>query len=145
MAEVIDAVLKANKLDTIADCQDTMPIIVQSFEMDALKKFATLSDLPLIYLFHDTDSPDWDQVSQHVHGVGPPSSMVINPDSLTGETTYSTFIEQMHGLDLGVHPWTFQDDNLQYKSTAYEEAKLYVDSGIDGIFTEFPHSTFALF
>lgn len=28
MAEALDTVLKANKLDTIADCQDKLPIIV---------------------------------------------------------------------------------------------------------------------
>ena len=51
----------------------------------------------------------------------------------------------MHAMELAVHPWTFQDDNLKFNSTVYDEAKLYVDSGIDGMFTEFPHSTYALF
>ena len=141
MAEAFYSVLKANKLDTIADCQDKLPIIVQSFEIPALEKFATLSDLPLIYLFHNSDLFDWDEVGEKFNGVGPPKADVIDSDSPTSQ---SMMIKQMHERDLAVHPWTFQDDNLTKKSTAYEELKLYVDSGIDGIFTEFPHSSYAL-
>ena len=108
MAEALDTVLKANKLDTIADCQDKLPIIVQSFEIPALNKFATLSDLPLVYLFRDGESFDWDEVSEKFHGVGPPSDIVVNPPgSITGDTNNSDFINQVHALGLAVHPWTF--------------------------------------
>ena len=48
MAEELFKVLDQNKLGQIADCESTIPIIIQSFEEEALKKFATLSDLPLI-------------------------------------------------------------------------------------------------
>jgi len=51
----------------------------------------------------------------------------------------------MHKLDLAVHPYTLQDDNLQFESTVYDEVNLWVKKGIDGIFTEFPHSTNVLF
>ena len=74
----------------------------------------------------------------------------MNNDSLTNkhivwdktrvENNYSPFITQMHELELAVHPWTLQDDILVYRSSAYDEAQLYVDKGIDGVFCEYPHS-----
>ena len=63
--------LDKNGLGTIADCQDDIPIIIQSFELDALKKFATLSDLPLVQLSRYTDSYDWQEISTIAHAVGP--------------------------------------------------------------------------
>ena len=48
MAEALFDALDKNGLGQIADCESTIPIIIQSFEEDALKKFATMSDLPLI-------------------------------------------------------------------------------------------------
>ena len=50
MAEELFKILEKNNLGQIADCESTIPIVIQSFEEDALKKFATLSDLPLIQL-----------------------------------------------------------------------------------------------
>jgi len=44
-----------------------------------------------------------------------------------------------------VHPYTFQDDNLQYTSSAVDEVQLYINAGVDGLFNEFPHSTYNLF
>ena len=88
----MDKVLKANNLGTIADCKDEMPIIIQGFQLDSLKKYATLSDLPLVFLTGTNDGVDWDKVSENAHGVGPSTDMVVNADSITGDTTYSTFI-----------------------------------------------------
>ena len=55
------------------------------------------------------------------------------------------FVNYMHSLELAVHPYTFADDHLYYTSSAVDEAQLYVDKGVDGLFCEFPHSTFNLF
>jgi len=63
-----------------------------------------------------------------------------NWDKTKVDNNYSPFIKQMHDLELAVHPYTLQDDKLVYRTTAYDEAQLYVDKGIDGIFCEYPHS-----
>ena len=34
---------------------------------------------------------------------------------------------------------------LLYRDNAYEEAKVYFDMGLDGLFTEFPHTTLDTF
>ena len=51
----------------------------------------------------------------------------------------------MHSLDMAVHPYTLRNDSLKYRESAYEETQLYVDKGIDGVFTEFPSATFTMF
>jgi len=77
-----------------------------------------------------------------------PTSLTLGPkawDKKTVENTYSNFVERMHSLDLAVHPYTLKNDNLQYKSSAFAESLLFVDKGVDGVFTEFPETTFVLF
>eukprot|EP00352_Strombidinopsis_acuminata_P004177 CAMPEP_0176394332 /NCGR_PEP_ID=MMETSP0126-20121128/42481_1 /TAXON_ID=141414 ORGANISM="Strombidinopsis acuminatum, Strain SPMC142" /NCGR_SAMPLE_ID=MMETSP0126 /ASSEMBLY_ACC=CAM_ASM_000229 /LENGTH=90 /DNA_ID=CAMNT_0017766461 /DNA_START=802 /DNA_END=1074 /DNA_ORIENTATION=- len=64
---------------------------------------------------------------------------------LLDPTTRSAFVDRMHELELGVHPWTMRDDNLYYMDTSIEETMLYIHKGVDGLFTEFPHSTLQLF
>jgi len=147
--------LSKNGLGTVADCQDVMPIIIQSFEFAALEKFATLSDLPLVMLSSYSQDYDWETIGKVAHAVGPASDWVMNPESLTNkqqswdkskvDNSYSPFIEKMHELELAVHPYTLQDDMLHYRSTAYDEAQLFVDKGVDGVFLEFPHSEHDLF
>ena len=132
-----------------------MPIIIQSFEFAALEKFATLSDLPLVQLVSYSSKYDFEKISTVAHAVGPDAQWIMNPLSLSDKQkdwdhstitdTYSTFIEQMHAYDMAVHPYTLQDDKLKYTSTVYDEAQLYVDQGIDGVFCEFPHTVNSLF
>ena len=57
----------------------------------------------------------------------------------------SKFIDKMHGLELAVHPYTLRDDQLQFRDNAYDETKLFADKGVDGVFTEYPSSTFSIF
>lgn len=124
-----------------------LPIIMQSFETNALEKMATLTDLPLVQLMHwgTTWSYDFEYLSELCHGVGPDSKYVMYwPNMLSKEldpTTRSAFIDQMHELELAVHPWTMRDDHLVYMDSAVEETMLYITKGIDGLFTEFPHTT----
>ena len=64
--------------------------------------------------------------------MGPDSQYIMNPDSLTNKEktwdhstitdTYSPFIEQMHTLELAVHPYTLQDDMLKFTDSMFEEA-----------------------
>lgn len=55
LAELAFGILSKHGLGTIADCESDIPIIIQSFEFEALQKFATLSDLPLVMLTRYTE------------------------------------------------------------------------------------------
>ena len=83
IAELTFAMLSKYGLGTVADCENDVPIIIQSFELDALKKFATMSDLPLVMLTSYSKSYDFDEISTVAHGVGPASAYIMNNDSLT--------------------------------------------------------------
>ena len=156
MVEEMNALLAHYGISTVADSTNKMPIIVQSFEVEALDKYATLSDLPLIKLhgYVNTTNEEWESFGQKYHGVGPNADWVMNPTSLsigpttwikkTANNTYSKFIEKMHSLNLAVHPYTLKNDNLQYRKNAFLETQLYVDNGIDGVFTEYPQTTYEI-
>lgn len=139
-------ILESYNIETIEkSTSNGLPIIIQSFEKNALKKMETLTDLPLVQLMWKNVVYDFDDISTYAHGVGPDSKYIMYwPDLLKKEldpTTRSPFIDQMHSLDLAVHPWTMRDDNLYYMDTPTEEIMLYINKGVDGLFTEFPHTT----
>ena len=109
LAQMLFSTLSNNGLGNISDSKDTMPIIIQSFDFEALEKFATLSDLPLVQLMHSVGTKyDYDALSEVVHGVGPKSTWIMD----TPDADLSDFITQMHSLDMAVHPYTYQDDHL---------------------------------
>ena len=73
--------LKKHGLSTVAECKDKRPIIVQSFSPEGLRKFATLSDLPLVQLLHTTGvTYDYDDIATYAHGVGPDSVNMMDND-----------------------------------------------------------------
>ncbi len=49
-ADALYAVLKKYDIETVAKASAKLPIIVECFEIEALQRFAQLSDLPLVYL-----------------------------------------------------------------------------------------------
>jgi glycerophosphoryl diester phosphodiesterase len=60
-------------------------------------------------------------------------------------TAPSKFIEECHKLGLAVHPYSLQDDMLKWTKGVLDEHILFINKGVDGIFTEFPHTTRAAF
>lgn len=151
MAEQLYNALNRFGLGNVASATNTIPIIIQSFYLEALAKFATLSDLPLVYLMHYSATQVWDfeAISAVAHGLGPNSDYLFKwtppADFVSTDPNMSPFIQIAHAHDLAVHPYTFQDDNLIYTSTPVDEVHLYINAGIDGLFNEFPHSTYNLF
>ena len=45
-ADLLHELLAKNGLDTIESCSDDIPIVIQSFEIEALEYFETLAELP---------------------------------------------------------------------------------------------------
>ena len=50
IAEMLYNNLKKYDLETIDKSKNKLPVIFECFEKESLVKFATLSDLPLVYL-----------------------------------------------------------------------------------------------
>jgi glycerophosphoryl diester phosphodiesterase len=86
------------------------------------------------------------QIAEVAHGVGPKSDWLFKYENETFNLTApSKFIEECHRLGLAVHPYSLQDDMLRWTDSPLDEHITYIDKGIDGIFTEFPHLTKAAF
>ena len=106
-AEMLFNVLKKYDLETIEKASAKLPIIIECFEKDALLKFATLSDLPLVQLmFYDNPfmTFDLDDISTYANGIGP-KYLYVFEDTPLNLTTPSSFIDRAHSLDLAVHPY----------------------------------------
>jgi len=50
LAEMLYEVLDSHNLGTVNDCKDTIPIVIQCFEGEGLRKMAKLTDLPRVQL-----------------------------------------------------------------------------------------------
>ena len=96
-----------NGLHTIEGSKDDIPIVIQSFDLDALLYFRTLADLPMTLvfgvdrgnnwlkirhffnsIFYTTtgnaffpDIPDWEELSKIVSGISPFHHMMTKPNS----------------------------------------------------------------
>lgn len=138
IAEMLFNVLKKYNLETVDKCKNIMPIIIECFEGDALKKFGTLSDLPLIRLMNEYDgdaaSALLPQVATYAHGIGPRQLLLKS----------ETFWQMSQYLQLQVHPWTLQDDIPMFTKDVVDEYMWYFNRGVQGIFIEFPHTAKAL-
>ena len=74
-------------------------------------------------------------LARTVDGIGPPLGRVIGPD---GEPT--GLVTAAHAAGLKVHPYTLRCDDLPPFARSTDEAlrALFLDAGVDGIFTDFP-------
>ena len=100
IAELMFNTLKAYGLETVNKSMNTIPIVIESFEPDLLKKFGTLSDLPLVLLMshmkkkdiNDINGPDkdFDEIATYAHGVAAMGTMLFE----------KKFMEQARKRDL---------------------------------------------
>jgi glycerophosphoryl diester phosphodiesterase len=123
---------------------DGLPVYIQSFEPDILRRLATLTDMPLVMLLEDEDgrpniAPE--DVAGFVDGIGPAKSLLVDPR--TGKD--SGLVARAHALGLVVHPWTFRDDYVApgFASVA-DELKAVFALGVDGVFADFPDTAVAI-
>ena len=148
-ADVLFEVLKKYDLETVAKSSEKLPIIIECFEMESLVRFQQLTDLPLVFLMfwqNPLTSYNLTEIANLAHGVGPKSDWLFKYDNEPFNlTSPSKFIQECHSLGLAVHPYSLQDDMLRWTDSPLDEHVTYIDKGVDGIFTEFPHLTKAAF
>lgn len=94
---MLQAELEKNGLGSIEDCKDDIPIIIQSFDIEAILYYEAISDLPLAfalgvkswpfkkklklwlnycfisgpYTFKTAVPDSWEEFSQHIYAVAP--------------------------------------------------------------------------
>jgi glycerophosphoryl diester phosphodiesterase len=140
-------------------------VFIQSFEVGNLQALHTKTKLPLIQLMDESgapaDRPDLPYTSMataaglktvatYASGIGPNKSMVIPRTILGNLGEPTTLVTDAHVAGLKVHPWTFRRENyflpLSAKSginpadigDLESEIKVYLATGIDGLFSDNP-------
>ena len=138
-------------------------VFIQSFEVGNLQTLRAKTDLPLIQLM-DADGAPADtpqtsyadmasaaglkRIAAYANGVGPNKAMVIPRNALGFLGSSTAFVADAHAAGLKVHPWTFRVENFflptDLKSSLNAashgdiagEMRAYLDTGIDGLFTD---------
>ena len=138
------------------------PVYIQAFETESLQRLNKLTDIRLVYLIgYDPDDPatansqvsdaGLRQLAEFVDGIGVAKYGLLIPrdeaGNLEGENA-TDLPQRAHSLGLLVHAWTFRAENeflpVNLRSAgpatapgdSLAEHRLFIDAGIDGLFTE---------
>ena len=129
-AAVMDAIREAGLAEA------GVPLLVQSFEPDVLRRLDAETDWRLVQLLPVTSGPElsFDEIAAYAEGIGPWKLLVAQ--SRDGPKAY---VARAHAAGLFVHPYTFRDDELGAGyETSEAELRDAFDWGVDGLFTDFP-------
>ncbi len=129
-AAVIAAIRKAGLAEA------GVPLLVQSFEPQILRRLDRETDWRLVQLLPVTSGPSlaFEDIATYAEGIGPWKLLVAQ----SGEGPRA-YVAGAHAAGLFVHPYTFRDDELGAGYTTIEaELRDAFDWGVDGIFTDFP-------
>ncbi|MBB3691518.1 glycerophosphoryl diester phosphodiesterase [Sphingomonas sp. BK580] len=153
-----DALLVA-QLRTAGWDSRAAPVFIQSFEVDNLKRLATMTKIRLIQLVAakgapaDGAAPSYAAmvtpeglraVARYAYGLGPEKAM------LWSGATATPLVRDSHAAGLKVHPWTYRAENVfldprfrrgdqpAAHGDLVAEIRAALGQGIDGFFTDFP-------
>ena len=138
IATMLYDVLTKYELNTVAKAEALMPIILECFEGGSLKVLKEITDLPLVFLMGHHELVEAmamiKDAATFAHAIGPTSSLVVDGQS-------KLIKDLARNLGLAMHPWYVRDDFLTHEKTASAENMIYYNMGMDGIFSEFTHTT----
>jgi glycerophosphoryl diester phosphodiesterase len=143
------------------------PVFIQSFEVQNLKDLHGQTGVRLIQLIDAGVSGDgvaYDAlvtptglagVATYAAGIGPARDRIIPRTAAGVLGTATTLVADAHAAGLQVHPWTFRPENYflavpyrrgtnpQDRGDAEAEIRLYLETGIDGVFSDLPAAAVA--
>jgi glycerophosphoryl diester phosphodiesterase len=138
------------------------PVFIQSFEVENLKALRGQTGVRLVQLLASGTSPDGHDyaamltpeglaaVRSYADAIGPHRDLIIPRDEAGQLGTPTSLVEDAHRAGLQVHPWTFRPENYFLASPfrrgedpratgdAAGEIRLYLETGIDGLFSDSP-------
>jgi len=142
-------------------------VFIQSFETANLKKLNRLTKLPLIQLMEMENQPfdfvitgdprtyidltqpkELAKIAEYAQGIGPNKRMILPVDKQGKLLSPTSLIEDAHNAGLLVHPYTFRNEP-QYLAPDYHnnpetEYEQFFRLGVDGLFSDFPGTGFAV-
>jgi glycerophosphoryl diester phosphodiesterase len=96
LAQKLYDTLSKYGIESIDKSNSKLPIIVECFEAESLRKFAALSDLPLIQLMFPISqnvSYNLSEITQYTHGVGPSQDwLFLYKNETWNQTNESKFV-----------------------------------------------------
>ncbi len=143
------------------------PVFIQSFETGNLKALHGETRLRLIQLIGEGRSADgiaYDAmltpdglkaIAAYATGIGPGRDRIIPRDSDGGLLPVTSLVADAHAAGLQVHPYTFRPENYflaklfrsgsdpKARGDAAGEIRLYLETGIDGVFSDLPAAAVA--
>jgi glycerophosphoryl diester phosphodiesterase len=143
------------------------PVFIQSFEVGNLKALRPQTRVRLIQLIAEGKSGDGESysamltpaglaaIARYADGIGPVRDHIIprSPDGTLGTPT--RLVADAHAAGLLVHPWTFRPENYFLgkpfrngdspiaRGDAPGEIRLWLETGIDGVFSDLPAAAVA--
>ena len=118
----------------------SVPVYIQSFDADSLRRLRPLTTFPLVQLL-DATPPDFKSIAVYAHGLGVPKALITGPGEL---------VARARDAGLFVHGWTFRAEN-HYLDSAFRQGTdplargdlaveiiAALDRGMTGFFTDQP-------
>jgi glycerophosphoryl diester phosphodiesterase len=164
LEEPLVSALHRHGLDSAA-----APVLIQSFEVQNLRKLSRLTDVRLIQLLDSEGAPadgapayaelatraGLKSIAEYAYGIGADKNMLVpraGDDSLLAP---AAVIDDAHEAGLAVHAWTFRAENRflpadfrigtnpDARGDIISEYELFLRLGVDGLFTDFPDTLVA--
>ncbi len=155
-------------LESYGYTQPTDPVFIQSFEVSNLQKLSTMTDLPLVQLILTPNTQPYDfvvrgdtrtyadlitpaglaAIAEYAAGLGPFKRLIVPADANGNLLAPTSLVTDAHGAGLLVHPYTFRNESLflapDYNGNPELEYEQFYALGVDGVFTDFPGTAFAV-
>jgi glycerophosphoryl diester phosphodiesterase len=143
------------------------PVFIQSFEAGNLQALSRETKVRLIQLIAEGRSADgvsYDAmvtpaglaaIARYATGIGPARDRIIPRDAAGVLGKPTSLVADAHQAGLQVHPWTFRPENYflagpfrapgnpTVRGDAAGEIRLYLETGIDGVFSDLPAAAVA--
>ncbi len=120
------------------------PVIIQSFEVENLKRLREMTPVELMQLVDDppgtmTSAAGLKEISHYADWVSPEKSSIYPRDREGRIHAASPLVREAHAVGLKVIPYTFRKEPayLPTSMTPEQEYAAYFAAGIDGLFTDF--------
>jgi len=131
-----------------ADGHGPLPMFVQSFELQALRRFAEFSDAPRVMLLAKAPTAaELRALATQVQGIGVAKGLVYPRDAEGAIGAATPLVGDAHALGLAVHGWTFRNEDTflpaNLRGRPQRELEMFFAAGVDGVFTDFPDSAVA--
>jgi glycerophosphoryl diester phosphodiesterase len=125
-----------------------LPVFVQSFELQALRRFAEFSDAPRVMLLANPPAAgELRSLAAQVQAIGVAKAL-IHPRGADGAIGAATsLVGDAHALGLAVHAWTFRNEDAflpaNLRGRPQREIEKFLEAGVDGVFADSPDTAIA--